>query len=70
MKHYRKKSTEVNPKKKRGRPATGKDPLFATRAPPELIKGVEKWAKAHEVTFSEGVRRLLRQALQEEPAAL
>jgi hypothetical protein len=60
-----KKSIQVNPKKKkkRGRPATGKDPLFATRAPQELIKSVEGWAKVNEITFSEAVRRLLQQGL-------
>jgi hypothetical protein len=34
------------------------------RAPLELIKSVEKWAKVHEVTFSEAARRLLQQGLE------
>jgi hypothetical protein len=61
-----KKSIKVKPKKKRGRPATGKDPLMVTRAPPELIKCVEGWARLNEITFSEAIRRLVRHGLAEQ----
>jgi hypothetical protein len=60
----KKPTINVQRKKKRGRPATGQDPLIGMRAPPELIKSVEKWAKVHEVTFSEAARRLLQVGLE------
>jgi hypothetical protein len=65
-----KKSIKVNPKKKRkrGRPATGKDPLIALRAPPELIKSVEGWARLNEINFSEAARRLLQHGLSAQSA--
>ena len=63
MKHYRKKSTEVNPKKKRGRPATGKHPLLGLRVPQELIARIDKWAKLNGIGRSEAIRRLIEQSL-------
>jgi hypothetical protein len=58
------KSIRVIPKK-RGRPATGKDPLVATRMPPELIRAIDQWAAAHaEGSRSEAIRRLVEQALK------
>jgi hypothetical protein len=58
------KSIKVEPKKRRGRPATGKDPLLSTRAPQELIKRVEQWAKADGVTRSEAIRALIELGLE------
>jgi hypothetical protein len=37
------------PKKARGRPAKGKDPLVTMRMPNELIVQVEAWATANEI---------------------
>jgi hypothetical protein len=55
------KSNKVIPKKRRGRPATGKDPLTALRLPPELTKAIEAWAADQEdgPNRSESIRRLV-----------
>jgi hypothetical protein len=51
--------------KKRGRPATGQDPLLNFRAPPELITRVDKWAAKQKdaPSRSEAIRRLIEKAL-------
>ena len=54
-----KKSIKVAPKKRRGRPATGKDPHIAARMPTPLIAEVEAWAEANDTTRSEAIRRLV-----------
>ena len=61
----KKSKIKVHPKKKRGRPATGKDPLLSARLPQELIAGIEKWAKLNAISRSEAVRRLLVHALRD-----
>jgi len=50
--------------KKRGRPATGKDPLLAFRAPPELTERIDAWAAKQKdaPSRSEAIRRLLEKA--------
>ena len=55
-----KKSIKVK-SKKRGRPATGKDPLMGFRAPPALRASVVKWAENQpdKPGLSESVRRLV-----------
>ena len=55
------KSDKVIPKKKRGRPATGKDPITALRLPPTLLAAVEAWAKMQvdDPNRSEAIRRLV-----------
>jgi hypothetical protein len=60
------KSNKVIPKKKRGRPATGKDPLTALRLPPDLTKAIEKWAvdQPDEPNRSEAIRRLVELGLK------
>jgi hypothetical protein len=58
-----KKSIKVAPKKRRGRPATGKDPHIAARMPPTLIAEVEAWATANDTTRSEAFRRLVELGL-------
>jgi ribosomal protein L19E len=58
-----KKSIKVTPKKKRGRPATGRDPHVTSRMPPDLIAEVEAWATANETTRSEAIRRLVELGL-------
>jgi hypothetical protein len=54
-----KKSIKVAPKKRRGRPATGKDPHIAARMPPGLISEVKAWAAANSTTRSDAFRRLV-----------
>jgi len=58
-----KKSITVQPKK-RGRPATGKDPLLTVRAPKAIIQAIESWAAKNEVTRSEAVRRMVEFGLK------
>jgi hypothetical protein len=59
------KSIKVRPKKRgRGRPATGKDPLYALRVPDELMQQVDHWGKENEArSRSEAIRRLLELGL-------
>ena len=52
------KSIKANPKK-RGRPATGKDPMIGARLPPELVTAVDQWSVTEGVTRSEAIRRLV-----------
>jgi Arc/MetJ-type ribon-helix-helix transcriptional regulator len=50
--------------KKRGRPATGKDPLVGTRMPHDFIRRIDAWAKQNTGgSRSEAIRRLIDQAL-------
>jgi hypothetical protein len=58
--NYMARSNKVIPKRKRGRPATGKDPLTALRLSPDLTKAIEKWAaeQPDEPNRSEAIRRL------------
>jgi len=55
---------KVRPKK-RGRPATGKDPMMSLRIPPELTKAVDQWASSQEggPSRSEAFRRLVELGL-------
>jgi Arc/MetJ-type ribon-helix-helix transcriptional regulator len=56
------KSIKVN-QKKRGRPATGRDPVSAVRLPAELTAAVDKWAEDNEANRSEAIRRLVELGL-------
>jgi hypothetical protein len=56
------KSIGVKPKK-RGRPATGKDPLVGVRIPPHLIAGLDEWAEDQGISRSEAIRRLVEKGL-------
>jgi hypothetical protein len=58
-----KKSIKVMPKK-RGRPATGKDPQIVARMPAEMLANVDAWAAANEANRSEAIRRLVDLALK------
>ena len=60
----KKKPIKVSPKKRRGRPATGKDPHVAARMPPALIAEVEAGAVANDITRSEAIRRLVEVGLK------
>jgi len=61
------KSIAVKPKK-RGRPATGKDPLVGVRIHPDLIARIDKWASRDDVSRSEAIRRLVEKALARDRA--
>src|SRR5258706_8542990 len=56
------KSIKVN-QKKRGRPATGRDPVSAVRLPAALTAAVDEWAEDHEANRSEAIRRLVELGL-------
>jgi hypothetical protein len=58
-----KRSITVTPKKKRGRPATGRDPHVTSRMPQTLINQVERWAASNETSRSEAIRRLVELGL-------
>jgi hypothetical protein len=57
---------KVVPKKKRGRPATGKDPVSAIRLSPALRSAIETWAKQQpdKPSRSEAIRQLVEFALK------
>jgi len=59
-----KRSIKVTPKKKRGRPATGRDPHVTSRMPPTLVADVEAWAAANETSRSDAFRRLVELGLK------
>jgi Arc/MetJ-type ribon-helix-helix transcriptional regulator len=54
----------VTSKKKRGRPATGRDPHVTARLPQDLIDGIERWADLNGVSRSEAIRRLIELSLK------
>jgi hypothetical protein len=58
------KSIKVHLKKRRGRPATGKDPLVSARLAQELIDSVEAWASSNRASRSEAIRRLVELGLK------
>ncbi len=49
--------------KKRGRPATGRDPLICVRIPPEAVATIDAWAAARGVSRSEAIRAMISEAL-------
>ena len=56
-------STEKVIPKRKGRPATGKDPMLTFRSPPELTKRIERYADAEGMPRSEAIRRLVEKGL-------
>lgn len=50
--------------KKRGRPATGRDPMVGARMGPEFLSLVDAWAERHKVPRSEAIRRLIQIGLE------
>jgi hypothetical protein len=64
------KSIKVEPKK-RGRPATGKDPLMGFRASPVMRASVVRWAENQpdQPTLSEAIRRLVEIGLAKAPSS-
>jgi len=56
------KSISAKPKKgRRGRPATGRDPMIGLRLPKAEIASLDRWAKANGFTRSEAIRVLIRE---------
>ena len=49
--------------KRRGRPATGKDPLVTLRLPQAMIDALDKKAEAEGVSRSEAMRQLIEAGL-------
>jgi metal-responsive CopG/Arc/MetJ family transcriptional regulator len=59
-------------RKKRGRPATGADPLVGVRLPPETIARIDRAARATKQTRSEAIRAFIERGLaraEAKPAA-
>jgi Arc/MetJ-type ribon-helix-helix transcriptional regulator len=55
------KSISVH-QKKRGRPATGRDPAITVRLPSVLISAIDRWGDRNSFSRSEAIRKLLEQA--------
>jgi hypothetical protein len=64
-------SIKAKPKKKRGRPATGRDPMMGFRAAPVLRASIVRWAELQPDMpgLSEATRRLVEIALKAEMPA-
>lgn len=64
--HFMAKSKQVVPKKRRGRPATGRDPVTAIRLSEELRANIDAWAAVQEDELgrSEAIRRLVELGLK------
>jgi metal-responsive CopG/Arc/MetJ family transcriptional regulator len=56
------KSISVTPKK-RGRPATGRDPLITVRLPPELIEEIAEEAARLKLGRSQVIREAIQKGL-------
>ncbi|SOR30281.1 protein of unknown function [Methylorubrum extorquens] len=56
-------SIPVEPKR-RGRPATGRDPLVGFRAPADLLAQLDAYAAREGLKRSEAIRRLVEEALR------
>jgi hypothetical protein len=65
LNHYSLMSIKAKPKK-RGRPATGRDPMMGFRASPLLRAWIVKWAEGQpdKPTLSEATRRLVEIGLK------
>jgi Ribbon-helix-helix protein, copG family len=55
------------PKGKRGRPATGHDPMLGGRVPAEIIAAVDAYAAKGGTNRSDAMRRLLEAGLKRRP---
>lgn len=51
-------------RKKRGRPATGTEPLYGVRIADDLMKEIMDWAESHDLSRSEAIRRLVEIGLK------
>ena len=65
LNHYSHMSIKAKPKR-RGRPATGRDPMMGFRASPALRAAIVKWAEQQSdvLTLSEATRRLVELGLK------
>ena len=50
------KSIKVDQKRRRGRPATGRDPMVSSRIPAEIIAQIDEWAASHDTTRSDAIQ--------------
>jgi hypothetical protein len=59
-------------RKKRGRPATGQDPVTAIRLPPELRAAIDAWAEKQDdkPARSVAIRRMIERQLAADKIAL
>jgi hypothetical protein len=57
-------SKKVLPKK-RGRPATGREPVLAIRLPRDLVSRIDAWAAERAMTRSAAIRRWIEKGLLE-----
>jgi len=57
------KSIKVR-QKKRGRPATGKQPLYGLRIADDQMQRINKWAEENSATRSEAIRQLVELGLK------
>jgi hypothetical protein len=51
-------------RKKPGRPATGTEPLYGGRISDDLMSEIMTWAKSHDLSRSEAIRRLVELGLK------
>ena len=58
-----KKSIKVDQKKKRGRPATGRDPMVSARIPAATIGAIDEWARRMRQRVQAPLRRLVELGL-------
>jgi len=48
-----------------GRPATGHDPVVAARIPIEVIRQIQRWAKANKCSRSAAITALVKRGLKD-----
>jgi hypothetical protein len=64
----RKSITVIQEKRRRGRPATGHDPMFSLRLPLALMERIDQHANVRGESRSEVMRRFLEDGLARESA--
>ena len=55
---------KVIPKRKLGRPATGRDPLVALRVPKAVIERLDEWSTEAGISRSEAIRHMIEDGLK------
>lgn len=55
--------TSSSPRRKAGRPATGKDPMIGFRAPVGLLAEIDAYAKRNGLTRAAAIRRFVEAGL-------
>lgn len=61
------KAIQAAPKRKRGRPATGQNPMIGGRVPQATIDAMDAWASANGLTRSEAMGLLIEAGLKRPP---